>query len=99
MIRGISDLDYNDSKKVLAAILEHVKTEEEELHRETDEKLMQILMHEYEKRLIEDRKYLAEKDEEIEACNSRMREIEEELYRLADRRNYFEVQLEMLGVK
>lgn len=99
MVRGISDLDYNDSKKILTAILERVKDEEEKLRSETDDKLMEILMHEYEKRLTEDKGLLAKKDKEIETCNKRMREIEDELFSLMDRRNYFEIQLEMIGAK
>lgn len=97
MIKGISDLDYNDSKKLLTEILERAKNEEEELHRETDEKKMQILIHEYEKRLEESKQALDEKDRQIEACNSRLREIEEELFNVAKKKNYFEIQLEKLN--
>lgn len=97
MIKGISDLDYNDSKKLLMEILERAKNEEEELHRETEERKIQILVSEYEKRLEESKAALEEKDKQIEACNRRLREIEDDLYRLANRRNYFEIQLEMLG--
>jgi|GEM_PF-4204168 len=97
MIKGISDLDYNDSKKLLTEILERAKNEEEELHRETDEKKIQILIHEYEKRLEESKQALDEKDRQIEACNSRLREIEEELFNVAKKKNYFEIQLEKLN--
>jgi hypothetical protein len=99
MIRGISDLDYCESKKLLQAILERIRQEEEGLRRETDEKTMEILIHEYEKRLRDGKREQGEKEKEIEACNKRMREIEQELFNVADKKNYFEVQLEMLGEK
>lgn len=99
MIRGISDLDYCESKKLLETILERTKSEEEDLHRETNEMMMKILIHEYEKRLKESKHEQTEKEKEIEACNKRMREIEDELFKVADKKNYFEVQLEMLGEK
>jgi hypothetical protein len=99
MIRGISDLDYCESKRLIQTILERVRQEEEDLRRETDEKMIEILMHEYQKRLGSGKNSEVQKEKEIEACNTRMREIERELFEAADRKNYFEVQLEMLGEK
>jgi len=97
MIKGIADLDYNDSKRLLCAIIDRSKGEEEALFRESEEKKIEILMHEYEKRL--DRHGHMEREKAIEECNKRMREIEDELFKLADRKSYFEIQLEMLGEK
>ena len=97
MIKGIADLDYNDSKKLISAIIERAKYEEEALLAESEEKKIEILMHEYEKRLGEDRHGQIEKDRAIETCNKRMEEIEDELFKLTDKKSYFEVQLDMLG--
>lgn len=96
MIKGISDLDYNDAKKLLTAIVERTKEEEDALRQESEEKKIEILQHEYRKRLSEGRHGQAEQEKAIEACNRRMQEIEDELFALADRKNYFEIQLEML---
>jgi hypothetical protein len=99
MIKGISDLDYCESKRIIQTILERVRQEEEDLRRETDEKMIEILIHEYQRRLSGDKNSAAQTEKRIEACNTRMREIERELFEAADRKNYFEVQLEMLGEK
>lgn len=98
MIKGISDLDYNDAKRLLTAILDRAKGEEESLHKETEEKKIEILELEYQKRLAAGHHH-SDKEKAIEACNRRIEEIENELFALADRKNYYEVQLEMLSGK
>lgn len=98
MIKGISDLSYSDAKRLIVAIMERMKDEEEALHKESEEKKIEILQREYQKRLPEGHEQ-EENDRAIEACNRRMDEIEEELFALADRKNYFEIQLEMLGAR
>lgn len=99
MIKGISDLDYNDAKKLLSAIIAKTKEEEDALRQESEDKKIEILQHEYRKRLSDGRHGQAEHEKAIEACNRRMQEIEEEIFALADRKNYFEIQLEMLGTR
>ncbi len=99
MIKGISDLDYNDARKLLTAIIERTKDEQEALRLESEEKKIEILKHEYRKRLSEGRHAQMEQEKAIEACNRRMQEIEDEIFALADRKNYFEIQLEMLGAR
>jgi archaellum component FlaC len=76
-----------------------MKDEEDALHKESEEKKIEILKREYQKRLIEGLSGQAENEKAIEACNKRMDEIEGELFALADRKNYFEIQLEMLGAR
>jgi hypothetical protein len=99
MIRGISDLSYNDAKRLVIAIIERMKDEEEALLKESEEKKITILQCEYKKRLLKGHQEQKENDMLIEECNRRMDEIEGELFALADRRNYFEIQLEMLGAR
>ncbi len=99
MIKGIADLDYNEAKRLLSEIIERSKAEEETLQGETEEKKIEVLLHEYGRRLEESKHGRADREKAIEACNQRMQEIENELFALADRKSYFEVQLDMLGVK
>jgi polyhydroxyalkanoate synthesis regulator phasin len=99
MIKGISDLGYSDAKRLIVEIIERMMDEEKTLLKESEEKKIEILHHEYQKRLTDGHHAQAEKDKAIEACNRRMDEIEAELYALNDRKNYFEIQLEMLGTR
>ncbi len=99
MIKGISDLSYNDAKRLVIAIIERMKDEEEALLKESEEKKIAVLQCEYKKRLLEGHQEQKENEKAIEECNRRMDAIEGELFALADRRNYFEIQLEMLGAR
>jgi hypothetical protein len=99
MIKGISDLSYSDAKRLIIAIIERMNDEGEALLKESEEKKIEILQCEYRKRLLEEHIEQSENDKAIEACNRRMDEIEGELFALADRKNYFEIQLEMLGAR
>lgn len=94
MIRGISDLDFSDAKRLLTVILNRIKEEDEALRKEREEKKIEILQHEYSKRLARDSH--AKQDSAIEACNTRIEEIVSEIYALKEKKEYFEVQLEMV---
>lgn len=99
MIKGISDLSYSEANRLITAIIERMKDEEAALHKESEEKKIEILQREYRKRLLDGHHEQLENEKAIENCNRRMDEIEEELFALADRKNYFEIQLEMLGAR
>ncbi len=92
MIRGISDLDFSEAERLLTAIIERVAEEDKALRREREEKKIEILQHEYHKRLAGDDHSL--QDRAIEACNKRIEEIETEIYALKEKKDYFVVQLE-----
>jgi hypothetical protein len=94
MIRGISDLDYSEAKRLLTAIIESTIEEDKALRREREEKKIEILQYEYYKRLSPDNHM--QQDKAIEACNRRIEEIGDEIYTLKEKKDYFVVQLEMV---
>ena len=96
MIKGISDLDFGDAKRLVRTIIKRMKEEENALMLETEEQKIRILMLEYEKRADSDK---PDKDikKRVDACNQRMFEIEDELSRLCNKRAYFEIQLDKMG--
>ncbi len=94
MIRGISDLDFSDAKRLLTVILNRIKEEDEALRREREERKIEILQLEYSKRLARDNH--AQQDKAIEECNRRIEEIVAEIYALKEKKEYFEVQFEMV---
>lgn len=93
MIRGISDLDYSEAERLLTVIIERAVEEDKALRREREEKKIEILLCEYYKRLAGDNHF--EQDKAIDACNRRIEEIENEMYSVKEKKDYFVVQLEI----
>lgn len=96
MIRGISDLDYSDAKRLLTTIIERAIEEDKALRNEREEKKIEILQHEYYKRIEQDERKREERDKAIRACNQRIEDITAEIYALKEKKEYFVVQLEMV---
>ena len=97
MIQGIGDLDFNDARRLLDIVIERTNQEQELLQKEIEEKKIEILMHEYKKRLDIGKHAKHEIDMAIRGCNSRMEEIELEIFAVSNKRCYFEVQREKLS--
>lgn len=96
MIKGISDLDFSDAEHLLNTIIERTIEEDKALRREREEKKIEILQHEYYKRIETDERKRTERDEAIRACNQRIEEIVAEIYALKEKKEYFVVQLEIV---
>lgn len=96
MIKGISDLDYGDAEHLLNTIIERTVEEDKALRTEREEKKIEILQHEYYKRIEPDERNREERDKAIKACNQRIEDIAAEIYALKEKKEYFEVQLEMV---
>ncbi|MDD5017519.1 MAG: hypothetical protein PHO15_05430 [Eubacteriales bacterium] len=97
MISGIRDLDYGDARRIVDVIIERTIEEEVLLQKEMEEKKIEILLHEYAKRLDAGKHIKHETDHAIHACNRRMEEIEEEIFSISNKRGYFEVQRDKLS--